>query len=65
MHWGVALDPIGWCESDLLAAIERVRSPAYLAAVAAGQQEIHFSVREAQQRPLLPARNRTPDVLHD
>ncbi|MBK7082387.1 MAG: hypothetical protein IPH55_17230 [Betaproteobacteria bacterium] len=23
MHWGVALDPMGWRESDLLAAIER------------------------------------------
>jgi UDP:flavonoid glycosyltransferase YjiC (YdhE family) len=53
MRWGVALDPVGWRESDLLVAMERVTTTEYLAAVAAGQEEIQAFVREAGQRPLL------------
>ncbi len=49
----MALDPVGWRESDLLVAMERVTTTEYLAAVAAGQEEIQAFVREAVQRPLL------------
>jgi UDP:flavonoid glycosyltransferase YjiC (YdhE family) len=53
LRWGVALDPTGWRESDLLGAVERVRTSEYLAAVAESQREIANYVREAEERPLL------------
>lgn len=54
-RWGLALDPLGWRESDLLAALERVRGPEYLTAVAQGQQEFRAFAHEATRRELLSA----------
>lgn len=53
LRWGIALDPSGWRESDLRAAVERVRTSEYLASVAESQREIASCVREAEERPLL------------
>ena len=54
LHWGIALDPLSWSESDLRAAVERVvRMPEYKVAVAEGQRQLTTFIQDAKKRSLL------------
>lgn len=51
--WGVALDPLSWRREHLLSAVERVQTPAYQQAVAAGRARVREALEACQRTTLL------------
>lgn len=53
-NWGMALDPLGWKSSDLLAAAAATSGAEYRKSISSAQQEIRNYIQESRKTPLLP-----------